>query len=306
MLHGCARHYYLRYYLAWNGWESEASSATRLAYALSKMTDLPSLVGEVVHDLIASHLRTLEAPVEITLDPQEALRRMRGVWADARQHWAMGAESRVASPKRHRPVAEIFYGEENRDPDRLRVLANRAPECIEAFLRSGLLSRLREAPREDLLWLDPAGGSFDERTVLEIDGIPVHCVPDLVWRTDGDVEVVDWKTGVPTVSDGDQIAAYGLWAVGKLGADPERLRGRLVYLAEGTREEPVPVDREALETAAATIRSDLQEMADLLARPEENLPLPMDRFRRRDEPAVCGRCHYRVFCWPDGVPAPPR
>ena len=55
----CARLYYLRYYLFWKGWEPEASSSSRLAYALSKMSDLPVLVGEVVHDLIASNVRAL-------------------------------------------------------------------------------------------------------------------------------------------------------------------------------------------------------------------------------------------------------
>ena len=300
-LRSCARLYYLRYYLFWKGWEPDASQSSRLAYALSKMSDLPALAGEVVHETIAHHLRSSRDGHAAPLDPEAALRIMRGMWTDARRHWAKGPDSTVSSPKRHRPLAEIFYGEENEDPERLREIAARVPACLQAFEESAILARIREAGPGTLLWVEPPAGAFDPQTVLDVEGVPVHCVPDLV-RLEGEtIEIVDWKTGRPAPEDAEQVAAYGLWAIGKLGADPARLSGRLVYLSEGAREEPVPIDDDALEAAVNRIRTDLREMTDALARPEENLPRPMESFPRRDEAAVCGRCHFRVFCWPDGV-----
>ncbi len=300
-LRRCARLYYLRYYLFWNGWAAEATAASRLAYALSKMTNLPALVGEVIHETIAAHLRSLRDGPEVLPDPERALETMRTVWADSRRHWSNGPDSEVASPKRHRPVAEVFYGEEREDPVRLREIAGRVPTCLGAYAESRMLAGLREAGPDALVWVDPPRGAFDERTVLHIEGVAVHCVPDLVCRDGDEIEIIDWKTGSPSPSDAEQIAAYGLWAMDKLGANPSRLKGRVVYLGEGAREEPVALDQDALERAARRIRDDLQDMADRLARPEENLPLPMESFVRCDDPETCRRCHYRVFCWPDGV-----
>lgn len=302
VLRRCARLYYLRYYLFWEGWQDEAPRERRLAYALSKMVDLPLLVGLTVHRAIARHLRALREGRRESIDAEAALESMRGVWRDARRFWPPGSLPLRPSPRERPPVFEIYYGRDE-DEERLREIASRVPACLEAYTGSAVLARLREMPATDILWIERADPAFDPQETIRIDGSDVHCVPDLVVRRGRIVEIVDWKTGSPAVRDADQIAAYALWVAAKELAAPADLRGRLVYLAEGGREEVVPLDAAVLERTREGIRSDLKEMRSLLADVERNVPLAAERFPRRDEAEACCGCHYRVFCWPEGLPA---
>jgi RecB family exonuclease len=302
VLRRCARLYYLRYYLFWQGWEDEAPRERRLAYALSKMVDLPLLVGLTVHRSIARHLHALRDGRRENVDAEAALESMRRVWRDARRFWPPGALPHSPSPREKPPVFEVYYGRDD-DEERLREIAGRLPVCLEAYAGSAVLARLRETPAGNILWIERVDPAFDPHEVIHIDGNDVHCVPDLVVRSGRAVEIIDWKTGTPTVRDAEQIAAYALWVSARDLAAPANVRGRLVYLAEGGREEVVPLDAAVLERSREGIRSDLQEMRSLLTDAERNVPLGEERFPRRDEAEVCCACHYRAFCWPDGLPA---
>ena len=48
----CRRRYYFDYYLSWNGWNASAPQERRTAYLLKKMTRMPMLAGDLVHQAI--------------------------------------------------------------------------------------------------------------------------------------------------------------------------------------------------------------------------------------------------------------
>ena len=49
MFQKCRRRYYLQYYLAWKGWDRQASDERQRAYLLKKMTRMPMLAGDALH-----------------------------------------------------------------------------------------------------------------------------------------------------------------------------------------------------------------------------------------------------------------
>ena len=112
----CARLYRWLYDVAPRGRSAEAPAEARLARVLSRMVDLPELVDEVVRTMVVESLAAARERRIGPPDPEDALVRMRRVWRDAREHWGRGLPDPLPSPGRHRPVAEVFYGEEKAPP----------------------------------------------------------------------------------------------------------------------------------------------------------------------------------------------
>lgn len=280
------------YEVAPRGRSPDAPAEARLARALARMTDLPSLVHEVVRDLVVESLAAARTGTPLAFDSEEPLRRLRAAWRDAREHWRGGLRTPPPSPDRHRPVFEVFYGEEG---PALRETAKRAPDCVEAWLRSELFAALRDAPSEDLLWLDTVGTDEEDRTALESGGVRVHAAPDLVWRNGGVTEIVEWRTDPGGEDAPDRLAEGGLWTVGMLGADPSALAARVVHLHEGAREDVLAIGEDDLRAAAERIRRDVVELESMHGTAIESLP--------RLDAVECAACRFKAVCWsepPDG------
>jgi len=64
----CKRKYYYLYYGSWGGWEANADEKVRKLYQLKKMTNLPMLVGEVVHRTINYSLERLATGTEFPVE----------------------------------------------------------------------------------------------------------------------------------------------------------------------------------------------------------------------------------------------
>jgi len=64
----CKRKYYYLYYGSWGGWESGADKKVRKLYQLKKMTNLPMLVGDVVHRTINHSLGRLSTGTEFPIE----------------------------------------------------------------------------------------------------------------------------------------------------------------------------------------------------------------------------------------------
>jgi hypothetical protein len=284
----CARLGLWTYEVAPQGRSSDAPRAARVARVLSRMTDLSSLVRHVVRGLVVESLGAARGGAPLAIDPDEAIHRLRAIWKDAREHWRDGLPAELPSPDRHRPVFEVLYGEEG---DALREIANRAPRCVDAWLRSDLFARLVEASSDDLLWLEPTAADEEDRTAFESDGVRVHAVPDLVWRTDGVTEIVEWRTEPAGADAREHLGPRALWAVAMLGADPGALVARIVHLHEDAREEVHVLGEDDLRAAAERIQRDVVELDSLLGATIDSVP--------RLDATECVACHFRAACWPE-------
>ena len=57
----CRRRYYFDYYFSWSGWNATADAGRRQAYLLKKMTRMPMLAGDLVHQAIARYYGARDA-----------------------------------------------------------------------------------------------------------------------------------------------------------------------------------------------------------------------------------------------------
>ncbi|MEZ6195927.1 MAG: PD-(D/E)XK nuclease family protein [Planctomycetota bacterium] len=294
MLRTCRRQYYYQYYLKWGGWGWDADPLSQKAYFFTKMTNLPMLCGNAVHEAIKHVLEDLRDHGELRLaDPADHVRRdlLSKVWTDAEKElWRR-------SLKDHPPVFELYYPGMKPDRDTLKNLGRKAARCVENFLASELYRDLRADDPDRWLAVDE-GPSFDDASKLKLDGRTLWALPDFARRTaDGTCEIWDWKTGRANPNDEMQLLSYALNARDRWGFAPDRIRLFGFYLADDLVKE-YPCDAERLAGMEDAIRADFEEMESLLADPARNEPQEdLDRyFPRLDEEETCRSCLFKELC----------
>lgn len=270
----CRRKYYYSYYGA-----LEDPEIARL----KKLSALPLWTGSVVHETIEAFLKERDAlPSEAE---QKAIaeaavhERMKGDWRDSE-----------AASLRFRLFEHEYEQDVSADDKKIAVSTVR--RCLRAFFRSQTLKDAFAAGRAN--WL-----SLEDLIDFQIEDVPVFLRMDLAYRaTNGQVVIVDWKTGR---SEGRfnavQLAGYALYAAAQKWADaPEQIETELAYLA-------VPrfvrrrVDADMLAAARRFVVKSAGKMRSLLADPERNLAR-IDDFARIDNPRRCRRCNFRRLCFP--------
>lgn len=283
-LAGCPRAYFYQYYLKWEGWLDSAPLERRLAYRLSRMTDLARLAGIAVHETIRRMIGCAGSRRELATDPEElAAGIMRRTWIDAvHRRWQ-------DRPKQFPPVFELYYqdGVPREEIVRVGAIARRA---VRTFAASDVFARIRASNPADWLAVDEPL-RFDEEPALRLDDAKVWCRPDFAMREGRFVAIYDWKTGTPKDEDRLQLLAYALHARSQWGFDPPLIRCLAVYLGERAEEVEHAVSASALEETEALIRGDLARIRerDALSRDEEAFPTA-------PEPARCARCEFQEIC----------
>ena len=194
-LHHCKRQYYYQYYLKWDGWSWDAPERRKVAYRLSKMSNLPLLVGSAVHDTIKVMLEQLREHGCVTEEnPSLYARReiLTRVWRDAL------ADLWKRNPKRHPPMYEIYYGQQV-PPERLKEMGAKVARCLDSFQASALFGELSTEDPSRWRAVDP---DFDQALQVTVEGFPVWAIPDFARETaDGVCEIWDWKTGRENPAD---------------------------------------------------------------------------------------------------------
>lgn len=292
----CLRKYYLRYYQAWEGWKRTAPEESRLAYRFGKMATLATLAGQAVHAEIARHLHALKRGETDGLDPEAAVAWMRTVWKDTE------SKLYLKNPKRHPPLMEVYY-DAAPAPEQRQKYAQRVRDCLGALAASKDYAELVGDAPEDWVWIERDDDAFEPRTIFSVEFDEAFGSPDLVRLHDGVFQIYDWKTGTESPEDEVQVTVYAAWALQQLGARPEAVEGRLVYLNDGARLERVRISPRDIENVVALILKELDEMKRLLVDAQTNTPHPPERFPQTTDRMLCRRCEFREMCFPAGVPA---
>jgi PD-(D/E)XK nuclease superfamily protein len=299
MLRECKRQYYYQYYLKWEGWSHSAAPRRKLAYRLSKMSNLPMLCGNAVHEGIRLVLENLRSPhdVERLDDPALHVRKtlLSRPWVEAQKEMEKAEEQRWRNLKSLPPIFEVYYPDMTPDADTLKKLGAKAARCVENFLSSELYRDLKEDDPQRWLAVDE-GPSFDDASKLKLDGRTLWALPDFARETEeGVCEIWDWKTGRPNPHDEMQLLAYAINARDKWGFPPEAIQLRGFYLADKLVKE-YPCDTERLLEMEEGIRQDFREMESLLSDAENNEPGPEEQFPMIDDLDRCRKCLFRELC----------
>lgn len=278
-LRDCARKYYLYHYASAGGRRAAEATPEREAYILKHLRNRYMWVGEVVHELIELTLhawrRGQEVPVDALVD--RGTRRMRADYVESLQGVYRERPAEAVGLVEHEYRESISRAEWQAQRDKME-------RCIRHFFALPVTQSIRATP--PWRWL-----ALEAMASFELDGATILVKPDFAWREEnGQVVLVDWKTGQPHANEHVQLAVYGMYAERVWGLNAEGMRAQLVYLSSGTVE-TVPVETSALAAAEQEILDSVREMRRLtVVAPDAAM------FPQTDDLGTCQHCAFRRLC----------
>jgi hypothetical protein len=281
----CPRAYFYTYYLGWNGWLDDAPTETRVAYRLGKLTSLDALLGQQI-DVRARELEAAARAGAVLPEADELEARTREA---LRQLWTRSKTSRAAFEARPNRVTMLrsLYMDQDTQPETDR-LNQKAGPSMHGLLATSHWERLRTCGDSGQVEV-PDFASFLH------DGVKVFAAPDLGYVAGDVLHVIDWKTGRADDTQSMQVLLQMWWA---LETYPEleslEIRGYLEYVAAGTTQ-PVEARSDFRDRAAEAVLAGVAQMRALQADPEQNVPLEMAAFVRR-ESGLCRSCNFFPVC----------
>ncbi|MFT5292398.1 MAG: CRISPR/Cas system-associated exonuclease Cas4 (RecB family) [Planctomycetota bacterium] len=297
----CARAYYWTYYGSWGGWSSRDGDPARDAWILKKLTRLPMWAGDCLHDALEWWFAERARGSNRTAQEVEAraLTRLRNGYKESRDGLWKSRPAKMTHLAEHR-YGEALVNEASGEAATYgKRFVDRIQTGVRCFFEHPDLAVAREADPATYLACESMG-------TMTLFDTKVYAVPDFAWRDrtntaadpEGEVRILDWKTGKPNPADRFQLALYALYAELEWGVDGTKVRTADVYLSSGEITEYV-FEREELDNVYTVVGDSLTKMrevhfdADRSAGDPEAFPMLGDS---PGESRTCGRCNYRSLC----------
>jgi hypothetical protein len=295
--YACPRRFYWQHYGSWQGWLDDAPREARLAYRLKHLQSVAMLIGDTFHAEVSEVLRRRpDRPCGVPIDQlRETMERrlLKHVRESRDRDW-----ERFGSVKDYAILFEDYYGEGLGQHEERRALET-LRECVEGFSRSGFGRRAFGVEKSRLRVIDPKG--FDEKRAV-LDGLMVYAPPDLIAADEnGDLHIIDWKTGSPHKTSLAQLSIYGLVISEKHGAPLERMTAHLVYVRAGVHE-PYNNLAAGVDEARRNISTFVSDVRERLTDVEANIAGDIDAFPMTTDLWKCRSCNFRELCGRAGDP----
>jgi PD-(D/E)XK nuclease superfamily len=288
----CPRRLYWQHYGSWNGWQPDAPADAARAYRLKQIKTVAMLVGETFHEELSEVLRRRPAapgdvPVAHLQKTMERrlLRRMR---ESRDRDW-----ERFGEPKKYAILFEDYYGEGATDEMREAALSD-VRACAEGLGASPFGRRIFKTDPRRLKFIDPH--EFGRKRA-RIDGLTIFASPDLIVADpDGDLHIVDWKTGKrKSKANMAQLAVYGLFVAEQFGAPIERMSAHLIYVRAGGYE-TYPRLSDGVEEARRNIATYVADVKSRLTDVDKNEAGDIAQFPMTTNLLLCRTCNFRELC----------
>jgi hypothetical protein len=302
----CKRRYYHDYYYSWNGWSRDSPEERTRAWRLKKMTRMPMLAGDVLHQAIAEYF---DRQSEGTAMTEEQLIG----WAASKLREGYKQSRDGQGLWRSRPgqsvhLAEHHYKEECIDEstpaagDYGKRFVQRLETGGKCFMEAPELAALHTLTREQVLCVEgraPGDRECRDLPTIDLFGTKVFAIPDFACKTLENGEerhwIYDWKSGSPREQDEFQLGVYTLYAMEKWGVPAESVTCVDVYLTRGEFKAKQHTAQE-LDPMLGRIEASLGEMravhfdAGLQAGSADDFPMTDEGSRE------CTSCNYRELC----------
>jgi hypothetical protein len=279
----CPRKYYLQHYASIGGKRAPPASLAHQAYIYKQLSNRFMWVGNIVHSLVEQALTTWRGGGEVAVEAliERGDKRMRAEFAISAQKQCLSRPAEAFGLMEHvfdEPVAAEEW----------RAMRARMERCLRHFVALPIVARIQQLLPLD--WL-----ALETMSSFEMQGAAIVVVPDVAWReADGQIVLVDWKTGQLSQADAVQLAVYGLFADRVWGQRAGGITAHDVYLDAAQTTSFGIADAE-LERAVAYIDQSVAQMRTLVARPS-GAPLEASRFAMTQDLSRCAKCCFRRVC----------
>jgi CRISPR/Cas system-associated exonuclease Cas4 (RecB family) len=146
--------------------------------------------------------------------------------------------------------------------------------------------------------IDPPG--YGE---TRIDDLKVYCKVDFLFPIEGELHIVDWKTGqVDPDKHRRQLMGYSTWASFHFEVPADQVKPTIAYLQPEYSEVHETFNDFDLESFAIQVRAETTEMYEYCRDVSNNIPIDKAGFPKVDNRRICDYCKFRGICWPDEYP----
>jgi hypothetical protein len=284
----CPRRYYYNYYGGHNGWLSEASIEIKTIYRLKHIKNLYLIFGEFVHEVIRDTIQSFAKQQKIPIQQNlidNIREKLNKAYLDSqkRDKWWYNL-------KYLNMLHEIYY-DGSLPSKRVEEIKSRLKKCVLNFLESESFKEIMsKCNLVQLIELDIA-----EPSSFLLNNLKIYVSPDLIYKLDEKLVVVDWKTGVENESDRDQVILYALYANFKYNVPIDKIECRIENLLSGKDYRYAVYPSDIIELKEHIFNSH-QKMQEYLKKPEKNEPKETKEFVANPSKLVCGLCNFREVC----------
>lgn len=251
---------------------------------LKELTSVALEVGNVVHDVLEAFLRRLQKSDD-NIDEQRFF------------EYAAVKTREYFTTKTFLETRYGVLGPVDIDRAQERVRA-----CLATFIGSPVYSWIfMKALRNKQDWMMEPPGYGETR----LRGLKAYCKMDFLFPADGEVAVLDWKTGRrDEAKHSMQVMGYAAAASVNFGIPIEHIFPRIIYLSPAYDELELRPSQVDLEKLFATVEEQTQSMYAFCSDVERNVPLPIESFEMSPSRHVCDYCSYQEICFPERASGP--
>ncbi len=279
----CRRHYFYDRF-----WGQDPKTKWQL-YEMRNITTLAMLRGQVVHSIIVEGLKSVRNGELMSVENAKLklgdLIRLKYM-ESKRRLWHI--DNRPAGCKLGdiTNLLEHYYNFSNTD-DRAVEARSIAWNSIENLWNSEIWSDITSS--DPGLWKDLDEDSFPS---FELDGIKVYAKID--FSIDGESPtIIDWKTGIASDMDRQQLIVYALYAKKQWGWEPENISLKAVYLYPKFDVQEYRTNREEIEKTREFIKNSFERIMSV---EPAILPANIENFPITNETRNCFWCRFQGIC----------
>lgn len=271
----CKRQYFYAYY-------SKFVPGVPL-YKIKQLKELTSValeVGNVVHDVLEGFLRRLQKSAS-NIDEKRFIE-----YARTRVREYFGGKTFI----------ETYY--KIRDTIDVETASATVEKCLHNFIGSPVYSWIfMKAITNRENWMIEPPGYGETR----LHGLKAYCKMDFLFPVDGDVVILDWKTGRrDPFKHGHQLIGYAAAANANFGIPLERIFPKIIYLNPQFEEMELTLKEGDFAQLFDRVMAETDEMKSFCIDADKNIPRPMDAFAMTPSETICRYCNYQELCFPRG------
>lgn len=287
----CLREYYYTYYGSHRGWEYEASNEQKYAWRLKKLTNIWLVFGDILHKAIKNIIDFKKNNIDKEIDVDALKDFVRtNLNVVVKQSSRKDSIAKWDNYPKGQMLLEYYYDGKLERDDILEI-KERIEQCVENFFESKTFFDLNRGEYLDILEVDE--GDFD---YFLIEGVKVFSLIDLLYLDkEGNVIIVDWKTGKPNEEDREQLLVYLIYVMEKYKVPVTKIKGRVEYLLTGESSEYEFTDEDII-NIKNRISLEINVINALLKDEELNIPKEKDTFIMCEEDYKCNKCKYKRLC----------
>jgi CRISPR/Cas system-associated exonuclease Cas4 (RecB family) len=288
MLMECEMKCALNYYVAKRGEFETKPPLLQLAWRMKNMTNVYLLVGDQIHQIIESEIRTLFETGEVlneTKIKEELNNKIEEYYSMAES----GMKLWYKDPKVNPMLFEIFY--DGGLTDKIKHFIKKKVEtCINGFMQSSTL-------KDNIYKGNVKIMESEKYRSFKLDGIRIILSADLIYFDEINEQwhITDWKTGKESEYDPVQLALYGMYLQAIYGADLSEVVVTNEYLESGISKSYI-VDTYETQNLREIVKQSVKRMAQLERNLNKQDDEILDVFQKTENKEVCERCNFKAVC----------